>query len=206
MLSPSVKFYEALLPHYVETPEAKEPVGVFEKFYEGAKEAVRWLQENWGIETLKDPEENKVNAENNSSVVLLLRVDGNQILFTGDAGVEALNEAIAKASSLGIDLSKVSRIQIPHHGSKHNVGPTILNYLIGPKNNEEKKLKTVYISVPKEGDPKHPSRKVVNALKRRGADVYVTKGNTLHHWIDAPERAGWNSAVPLGFYNEVEED
>ena len=131
MLSPSVKFYEALLPHYVETPEAKEPVGVFEKFYEGAKEAVRWLQENWGIETLKDPEENKVNAENNSSVVLLLRVDGNQILFTGDAGVEALNEAIAKASSLGIDLSKVSRIQIPHHGSKHNVGPTILNYLIG---------------------------------------------------------------------------
>lgn len=207
VLSPSVKFYESLLPHYMETPEAKEPIGVLEKALVGAKEIVKWIQENWGIETLKDPEENEVNAENNSSVVILFRVEGKDVLFTGDAGVEALKEAISKASTLGIDLSKVNRIQIPHHGSKHNVGPTILDFLIGPKTSEEKHLKTAYISAPKDGDPKHPSRKVINALKRRGADVYSTKGSILHHFTqDAPAREGWVNAVPLDFCNEVEED
>jgi len=207
ILSPSVEFYESLIPHFTETPQPKESIRVFEKALVSAKEVINWVKEIWGIETLKDPEENEVNAENNSSVIILLSIDGNNFLFTGDAGIEALNEAISKAEALGIDLRKVNRIQMPHHGSKHNVGPTLLDFLIGPKIPEKKHLKTAYISAPKEGDPKHPSRKVVNALKRRGAEVYSTKGSILHHFTqDAPPREGWVNAVPLDFYNEVEED
>lgn len=157
------------------------------------------------MEILTDPEEGETSAENNSSIILLLQVDGEKFLFTSDAGIEALNNAINKAENLGIDLREVGFLQIPHHGSKHNVGPTILNRIIGEKLREQKYLKTACISAPKNGDPKHPSGKVVNAFKRRGAEVYATKGiSVCKSSSDAPDR-GWRKVEPLPFYEQVAE-
>lgn len=205
ILGPSEEFYEDLLPNFRETPEPKEAVAWPEKFVTVVKEVVRWIAETWGIETLTDPEEGEISAENNTSTILLLQLNGKKFLFTGDAGTEALNNAIDKAESLGIDLREVGFLQIPHHGSKHNVGPTILNYIIGEKLQEKKYFKIAYISAPKNGDPKHPSRKVVNALKRRGAEAYATKDISMRHSSpDAPDR-GWRKADPLPFYDQVEE-
>jgi hypothetical protein len=55
------------------------------------------------------------------------------------------------------------------------------------------------------GEPKHPSQKVVNALMRRGARVYSTKGNTLwqHSLVSRPKSAGRETptsifAMPIG--------
>ena len=205
ILGPSEEFYEDLLPNFRETPEPKEAVAWPEKFVTVVKEVVRWIAETWGIETLTDPEEGEISAENNTSTILLLQLNGKKFLFTGDAGTEALNNAIDKAESLGIDLREVGFLQIPHHGSKHNVGPTILNRIIGEKLQEKEYLKIAYISTPKNGDPKHPSRKVVNAFIRRGAKVFTTKGITLRQpSSDAPDR-GWNKADSLQFYEQVEE-
>jgi len=205
ILGPSKKFYENLLPNFRETPEPKEAVAWPEKLVIVVKEAIQWITEIWGNETLTDPEEGETSAENNTSVILLLQFDGKKFLFTSDAGIGALNNAINKAESFGIDLREVGFLQIPHHGSKHNVGPTILNRIIGEKLQEQEHLKTAYISAPKKGDPKHPSRKVVNAFIRRGAKVYATKGSgKRHHSSDAPDR-GWSKAEPLPFYDQVEE-
>ena len=205
ILGPSEEFYEDLLPNFRETPEPKEAVAWPEKFVTVVKEVVRWIAETWGIETLTDPEEGEISAENNTSTILLLQLNGKKFLFTGDAGTEALDNAIDKAESLGIDLREVGFLQIPHHGSKHNVGPTILNRIIGEKLQEKEYLKIAYISTPKNGDPKHPSRKVVNAFIRRGAKVFTTKGITLcQPSSDAPDR-GWNKADSLQFYEQVEE-
>lgn len=204
-LSPTRDFYSIMLANFRETPQPKESVSLAEKVVTAVKEAIKWIAENWGLETLTNPQENETSAENNSSIILLLQVEGKKFLFTGDAGVEALNEAIKKATNIGIDLKTTNFIQIPHHGSKHNVGPSVLDAIIGVKLQKPAQLKTVFVSAPKEGDPKHPSRKVVNAFIRRGAKVIATQGSAKVHYNDAPERVGWTTAQPLVFYDKVAE-
>ncbi|MFQ5798765.1 MAG: ComEC/Rec2 family competence protein [Bacteroidota bacterium] len=205
VLSPSTAYYESLLPNFRIAPEPKEEVGVLEKVVTAAREVVTRVAENWGLETLTDPEEDASSAENNSGAVLRLQFDGKQFLFTADAGVPALTEAANYADGSGIDLKACTFIQIPHHGSRRNVGPTILNRILGPRGLQQSFNKTACVSASKGGEPKHPSKRVVNACKRRRAEVYATQGITLcYHSDDAPDR-GWGKADPLPFYNEVED-
>lgn len=205
ILGPSKEFYESLLPHFRETPEPKEALGILEKVIVRAKEGISWIKEEWGVETLVDPEENATSPENNSSLICLLQIDGKKKLFTGDAGIEALSAAILKAEEMGIDLKTANFVQMPHHGSKHNIGPSLLDLMLGPKLPEESKLKTVFVGAPEKGDPKHPSRKVANAFKRRGARVIATRESTkCHPSSDAPNR-NWVTAEPLPFYDSVED-
>lgn len=154
---------------------------------------------------MKDPEENETSPENNSSIVLLLQIENQKLLFTGDVGVEGLSLAMEKAESLGIGLKTMDFFQVPHHGSKHNLGPTLLNKLIGEKLEEDNHIKSAFVSVPKEGAPKHPSGKVINALRRRGTRVFATCGKTILHKHNAPEREGWVTANPLDFFTQVAE-
>jgi len=205
ILNPSVKFYEDLLPNFRETPEPKESAALPIRIVTAVKEFINWVAEAWGNETLTDPEDGETSAENNTSVIMLLQTDGEKKLFMADAGVEAIREAISKAAQLGIDLKTADLLQVPHHGSKHNVGPAILDTLIGPKLETERYHKTSIASVPKDGDPKHPSRKVSNAFKRRGANVFPTKGKILRSCKNAPARPGWINAEAIPFYDQVAE-
>jgi beta-lactamase superfamily II metal-dependent hydrolase len=208
VLSPSIEFYEELLPKFrsmAGVEQKSSVVSMYELLQGKAKETARAL-ETWFRETLADPKPDATSAENNSSVVLLFELDGQRLLFTADAGVPALTEAANRAYTLGIDLKTVRFIQVPHHGSKRNVGPTILNRILGPINGYEFYDKTAYISASKGGQPEHPAKKVVNAFKRRGANVFATQGKGLWYYSnDAPQREGWSAAQPLPFYKEVDE-
>lgn len=205
LLSPNTKFYEELLTAYRCAPEPAKETPFLQKTVVAVKEAIKWIAEHWNIETLSDPESNATSAENNSSVVLLFSDGDSKFLFTSDAGVPALTQAVQCAQKLNVDLSKVNGIQIPHHGSKRNVGPTILNALLGPKRQVESYPKIAIASAAKDGAPKHPSNKVVNAFMRRGARVYATQGVPIwHHSNDAPPR-NWGKATPLPFSAQVEE-
>lgn len=205
VLGPSQEYYEKLLPNYRETPEPKENASLLKMAAAVIKEAVNWVAESWGAETLTDPQPNETSAENNSSVITLLQSGNDKLVFMGDAGVEAISAAIAKAAGLGIDLKKASFVHVPHHGSKHNMGPTMLNALVGQKLSAQQSTKISIVSAPQKGDPKHPSRKVVNAFKRRGVQVFATKGTKIwHHSADAPAR-GWGNATELPFYDSVAE-
>lgn len=209
ILSPSVKFYQQQLANFRCMPEAAKEedtiAQLIEAMFGKAKEAARAL-ETWFKETLADPEPDATSAENNSSVVLLFELDGKRLLFTADAGVPALTEAANRAVTLGVDLKTVRFIQVPHHGSKRNVGPMILNQIVGPIKPTEDYDKTAFVSASKDGQPKHPAKKVVNAFKRRGANVFATQGKGLwQHSNDAPAREGWSNATPLPFYKEVDE-
>ncbi|HXM22432.1 MAG TPA: MBL fold metallo-hydrolase [Terriglobales bacterium] len=204
VLSPSTGFYEALLLEFRAAPEPKAE-NILRKAVGVVKDVVTTVAENWNIETLAEPEADDCSAENNSSAVLLFKDAESQFLFTSDAGVPALAEAIACARGLNIDLSVVKGIQVPHHGSKHNVGPAALNLLLGPKRQDAVYPKTAIVSAAKYGEPRHPSKKVVNAFMRRGARVFATQGKALwHHSSDAPYRS-WGSATPLPFSPQVEE-
>ena len=136
----------------------------------------------------------ETSPENNSSAILLLTVDGHKLLFTGDAGIPALMAAADYAANLNIRLDDVRFMQVPHHGSKHNVGKTILNRI---------KAGTAFVSAGAEA-PKHPAKKVTNALIRRGSGVYVTAGKNLCHREATAVRAGWFSAETVPFYDQVE--
>jgi len=119
-------------------------------------------------------------------------------LFTGDAGKDALSRVIEYTESLPYNLSGLDFFDVPHHGSKRNLGPSILNKL---------RPKQAFISCPPEGDPKHPSRKVVNALLRRDCNVQTNKnGKIVCFPCDTSlPREGWGPAIPETFFNQVEE-
>jgi beta-lactamase superfamily II metal-dependent hydrolase len=205
ILGPSTTYYEELLQNFRCSPAAPEKPALLQKSVTAVTDAVKWIAEELHIETLADPKEDDCSAENNSSVILLFTDGQSRFLFSSDAGVPALTRAVARAVELGIDLKTVTGLQIPHHGSKHNVGPTILNSLVGPKvNGQQPRTKTAFVSAAKLGAPKHPSKRVVNAFLRRGAEVYsTTNGSLLHH--NGGNARGWGQAIPLPFSPQVEE-
>ncbi len=202
VVGPTESYYESLLPNFRGTQNPKQE-SIFGSFYKSAQEIIHKIAESWNIETLDDSGD--VTAENSSSVILLINIEGDYLFFTGDAGIEALTNAVDILEQNKLDLTKISFIQIPHHGSKRNVGPTLLNRMIGNKIEEKKKFRTAFVSVPTNGEPKHPSKKVTNAFLRRGAFVYKTNNNTIWQHRNAPDREGWTSINELPLYDEVED-
>jgi hypothetical protein len=82
-----------------------------------------------GIEVPFDAKE--VNPRNNSSIITLLQVDSERLLFTGDAGVPALERAWDFAEERGL-AGPVDFVQVSHHGSRRNASSASLDRLLGP--------------------------------------------------------------------------
>jgi beta-lactamase superfamily II metal-dependent hydrolase len=203
VVGPTLAFYRSLLPYFRGTPQPRESVyEVFFRTMQASREGIGMIREDWYAETLAD--NGRTTAENDSSVILLLEVDGRALLFTADAGIPALTGAADLLDRVQFDWSKLEFIQVPHHGSQRNVGPQILDRLVGPPLQREQALMTAFVSVTDCDDPKHPSKKVMNAFRRRGAVVHATAGVPKRHHYNAPPRQGWVGSAPLPFYNAVE--
>lgn len=165
------------------------------------------ISELWHEDKLEDPAEDAVSARNNSSVITLFQV-GKNFLFFGDSGVPAIERAANYADSRSINLSSnVRYMHVPHHGSKRNLGPTILDRIVGPKLPKGEKIdKTAFISAAV-GHPKHPSKRVKNALIRRGVSVSETCGSDhCFHSSDVPTRHGWGPIAFVEFCEAYEEE
>lgn len=144
------------------------------------------------------------NPRNNSSIIVDLALPSKRFLFTADAGVPALNNAMDTLDMLGRNDLPPGFIQMPHHGSRHNMDTDTLDRILGAAG--QAPCRTAYVSVTKHA-PKHPSPRVVNAFMRRGCNWYSTEEASLwHHGDGAPPRDGWVSATPLGPRDESAED
>lgn len=176
---------------YSSATKAPAP-GILTPFFKVAEEAASWVAETLNIETLD--ESGETSAQNESSVVLYGNFGGRGVLLTGDAGRVALTRAILYAQSLGISLQGLDCVQIPHHGSRRNVSPSVLNHITG----------RCAIASVSAGSTTHPRRKVTNAFRRRGARVYRTNGGLINHTINWPRRAGLSDALEIPFYDRVE--
>jgi beta-lactamase superfamily II metal-dependent hydrolase len=195
VLGPSPDYYEQLLSQIQPQQAVAARIGAL------VAKAIRFIHETLLHETLTD--DGETTPQNNSSTICLFRHDAQMGLFSGDAGIPALHQAVARLEANGYSPGRMSFVQVPHHGSRRNVGPTILNRLLGPIGTHQ--TGNAYVSVAPNAAPKHPSKKVTNAFLRRGYNVYATRGLLLWHHHDAPDR-GWPDAQPVPFYDEVEHD
>lgn len=194
VLGPSKEFYEQMIPLFRSTPTARVDNGLLGGLIKRAEEAVRFIEDRMDIDILNDKEDT-TSAENNTSAIVLLTLGEHRLLFTGDAGKAALLGAITYAESLNIPLTGLRFLDVPHHGSRRNLNSDILK-----KMNAE----IAFISATGE-NPKHPSKRVTNALKKHGANVIVTRKQKVLHHHEANHR-GWNRSISVEpFYSQVEE-
>ena len=96
---------------------------------------------------------------NSNSVVLLLKHNKVQMLFTGDA------EAVTEQRLIAAGLPNVELLKVGHHGSKHSSLPNFLQAL-SPK--------IAVISAGKENRYGHPHPDTLARLATVGAQVYRT--------------------------------
>jgi len=213
VLAPEEEHYvHQLIPRFEKSPDLKEKADAAAataldsilKALGGIKDkALAWIDEKWDVETLSS--EGDTSAENESSIVLLGVIAERGILLTGDAGIEALTAVADFTESRGVSLPEILHfVQVPHHGSRNNVSPEVLDRIIGPKLSAtgDAPIKRAYVSASMTSTT-HPRRVVMNAFKRRGFKVYSTKGAHIGHWWNIT-RPDWGPIEELPFYDQVE--
>lgn len=200
VLGPSLDYYYELVSQFEDSPNGLSLSSMMEK-------VKKTITELWHRDELVDPSDDDVNARNNSSVITLIQLE-ETFLFLGDSGVPAITNAANYTDSKNFDLkTNVKYIHIPHHGSKRNIGPSILNRIIGPILPKDQKVgKTAFISAAPD-HPKHPSKRVRNAFIRRGVDVSETCGSDhCYKSTDVPLRPGWIPITYVEFCENYDEE
>jgi beta-lactamase superfamily II metal-dependent hydrolase len=216
VLSPSREWYvHDLIPAFEKSPEVKlaeevaargEAYGLLKALADAARKGLIWVAEQWDVELLREDVE--TSAENESSVILYgyMEEDQEGVLLTGDSGIRGLTVAADYLDKHNVSAAQhVKFIQVPHHGSRHNVSTSTLNRLVGPKlvHPTGVSSKVAYVSAGAESKT-HPRRMVTNAFIRRGARVIATRGEAKRYYRGMQARAGWGPATPMTFSNQVE--
>lgn len=183
VIAPSRQRYVDLIPDFEKTPtahreEEKEPTyGLLKSFIEAAK---KWLDEKWDVETLSANPQPPTSSSNESCVVQYASLEeGKTILLTADVGPAGLSEAASYAAALGLAHPKF--VQIPHHGSRHNVTPAILDCWLGPRKPQGTVIGTAFCSIGA-NKPDYPRGQVKNAFIRRGYEVYSNRNAMISHY------------------------
>jgi beta-lactamase superfamily II metal-dependent hydrolase len=177
---PSRQFYRALLRDFADLQKLSEFDSNLQSY-----ELARTIEEIFGTESEGDLGGAPTAPENDSSVILFAGHGTSRLLFTADAGVPALT-AVVNA----YDLSNLSWMQIPHHGSRRNLTRELVEY-----------FRPAVAFVSADGTVKHPRRKVVNAFKAVGTKVYSTHHpsalDIFQQFGGPPPRADFSPAVSL---------
>ena len=181
----------------------EEAKGVIGGIFGAAKAVVQAVKERFDYETL-DNNPPETSPSNETSVVQLGIFEEGTVLLTADAGPVGLAEAAIYANSLGL-LTAPTCIQVPHHGSRRNVTPSVLKLWLGmPLNNPNQTRGSAYCSVGK-NKTEHPRKKVKNAFIRRGYPVHVTRTQIKTHFMGWGLRPGWVTSQPEPFSADVED-
>lgn len=210
VVSPSRDFYLELLPNMSRTPEPVDHAKLnglrqasFGGIFSAIKDVVFGVFESWHTETLDEIGE--TSASNESSVVLYGEVDDKKILLTGDSGQLALHKAANYCDAAQLALRQFELVSMPHHGSRRNVGPDILDRLIGPRLPEGGSKDTIAVVSAAKDDEHHPKRVVMNAFKRRGCFTAKTEGNGVLVRYNVDMRSGFSSLPEIPIFSEVED-
>ncbi|ODP35237.1 hypothetical protein A9762_11145 [Pandoraea sp. ISTKB] len=200
VLAPSRDRYINSIPDFGKTPTRYTEDAAVRGF--GLRSLIeatkKKLEEKWDIETLASNTE--TSASNESSVVQYAVLGKEGVLLTADVGPIGLTEAANYAAQLQLNRPKF--VQVPHHGSRHNVTPSVLNTWLGPKVAEGTKVGVAFCSVGSNKED-YPRGQVINAFMRRGFKVYSTRTKWISHYSGSGH-PGTVPAVAEGFQPEVE--
>lgn len=202
VLSPSQAYYEQLLAEIAYSERSALSALLTRAGSQIAAAAQRLVSEDLIGETLTDWGD--TSPQNNTSVIALIHVDGHSALLTADAGMPPLGMAADILERAGLAPGRLGFVQVPHHGSRRNVGPTVLTRLLGEKGQTESKG-VGFVSAARDSD-KHPAKKVTNAFLRRGYPVHGTEGQHKWHHRNAPPRENYVSSTPYPLHTQVPED
>jgi beta-lactamase superfamily II metal-dependent hydrolase len=217
VVSPFQGVYPYLIPQFGRTPDpdqaaleqagywiGKGPGLLAQLFEKAAAKVQKWIDDGWENERLKDG--GCTSASNETSVVLYGNFGpGRRVLLTGDAGIWGLTMAKCYAEQNGLVLQDFMFVQIPHHGSRRNVGPSILNGILGPiKPNGTAAHAHAFVSAPKDDDT-HPRKMVLNAFIRRGFKIGATQGIKALFLDGFPPRLGYGPLPIIPFSPQVED-
>lgn len=202
VLAPTRERYINSIPDFGKTPtryttEAADArgFGLLRSFVEGAK---KWLEEKWDVETLAKNTE--TSASNESCVVQYALLGGKGVLLTADVGPIGLTEAADFGHQLGF--ARPTFVQMPHHGSRHNVTPEVLDRWLGPKQPQGTEVGTSFCSVGSNKED-YPRGQVKNAFMRRGFKVFSTRTKWISH-SGGGGHPNTRPATPEEFASEVE--
>lgn len=188
IVGPNLDFYRNCLIDSDKTPEAKNQfLNGISKLFNKIK---NYLYENYVKGKITWYDNETTNLINETSVVSYIDYEGIKILLTGDTGKQGLQNVFDYMDEKDIDLKNLKIFQVPHHGSRKNVNKQLLKSF---------KADFCIISCPKEGEPKHPSKRLINLMNELGHKVYVTQGCNLHWGINCPQRNGVNANAKTSF-------
>jgi beta-lactamase superfamily II metal-dependent hydrolase len=205
ILGPSQEYYEELLPEILGSTTGVRATAMSMLEAAIAKARTAFVRETLEHETLRD--DGVTKPSNNSSVISLFTFDDKTLLFTGDAGIPALEHALDLLEADDFRPGDLRFVQVPHHGSRRNVGPSVLDRLLGEKGQTECHSTAFLSAAKKNPEHKRPAKKVLNAFTRRGYAVHVTEGQSKwHHSGNAPARGDYSASTPAPFHDDVEED
>ena len=196
-----IPFLEKTPTHYVQESQPSTTLGGI--LSEAAKRAVNYIDEKWDIETLPNNPQPPTSYSNESSVVQYGLIEGKRILLTADVGPVGLNEAVDYAVSHNL-IGQLDFIQVPHHGSRHNVTPIVLDQLLGAKQGKDVPRRGVAMVSAGKKKFEHPRPQVINAFRRRGYPMWTMRSTALCMPFNRPHRDGWRSPKPEAFRDRFE--
>jgi hypothetical protein len=204
VLAPSRARYLDLIVESDRTPEAVDEraiSGVLEGMSRMLKAAATYIKSLWGDEYFPPA---PTSRENEMSVVQTALLNDRRIMLTGDAGREALQEAIDYAKRIGISLPGVDVFQVPHHGGRHNVSTDVLDQLLGQRLPAlPEKTSWSAICSAASADEDHPRKSVIRAMLHRGAHFASTENGGVRH-ARGISRTDWHP-LPQTAYPEEQE-
>lgn len=181
VLGPDKAYYESLIPDFRVDLDFKDEQK--DDIYEGLFSYIYESEEVFYSQTLDNANDDPSKV-NQSSVIFAFAPGIGIYLFTGDAGIDALQRVIKR--DIRGALKNVSWLKVPHHGSKHNLNSTVISYF---------HPRISYISTEKYG--KFANICTVNALKKVG-NVYSTHNNgSMQCQHGTPDREGYSKAISL---------
>ena len=178
VLAPTKKSYRNFLLASGKSPDAYVD-GLNKKSYQKVELEEETYDENGIIQWFDEEETSEVNQ---TSLVLSLQIGKEHFLLTGDAGKATLANALDFYENLHWDNSSrdFTVVQLPHHGSRKNINPDILNRF-SPA--------SYIISCPPDGMKEgHPSRRLINKILeiKQDSKIYITgeKNFVFHKGIN----------------------
>lgn len=142
---------ESLIDHF----PVQHVIDEYEEYRKIGNIEVRMLNHHYSSET------------NDQSLVMLIQMNGYQLLFTGDISETVEKELIASYQDISIDILKVS-----HHGSRTATTPELLDWL---------HPRVAMIGVKKNNMYHHPSDQVIERLERKKITILRTDEDGMFH-------------------------